>query len=117
MKKNDYSHSIEMEELLEQMIAGYCTGEDFQKAIDTKVQLEQYSLIADLTESIHSLLHLLQNSKVLHRIPQEEQSAYQEILENICSVAIRGQNSLQHVEELEDMAKLLFLPEATATLQ
>ena len=49
MKKNDYSHSIEMEELLEQMIAGYCTGEDFQKAIDTKVQLEQYSLIADLT--------------------------------------------------------------------
>ena len=117
MKKNNYSDGIEMEDLLEQMIAGYCTGEDFQKAIDIKVQLEQYSLIADLTENIHALLHLLQNSKILHFIPQEEQRAYQEILENICSVAIRGQHSLQHVEELEDMAKLLFLPEATAILQ
>lgn len=117
MKNKKFDIAVHVEDLLEQLSAEYTDSEELQRAIDTKVQMEQYNLIADLTSSIHSLLHLLQNSKVIHHIPVDEHPAYQAVLEEICSVAVRGQHSLQNVEALEDMAHLLFLPEAVATIQ
>ncbi|MGL4722108.1 MAG: hypothetical protein ACRCV3_02280 [Desulfovibrionaceae bacterium] len=117
MKKNIYMNDIIVEEILEQISDGYCDEESIQKAIDSKVQMEQYSLISDLTESIHNLLNVFQKSNILQNVSIEEQFLYKELLENICDVALKGQESLRNVEELENIAHFMRLTEITTTIQ